>query len=307
MRPKAKERKGDLFGALAGPTSSRPRLRLLPLALSAVGALAVAIWLMWTATSPPPTRPTSSPASAGTRPEAAASAVSTPEPSVPIGPRVAIVIDDLGLSLRAAETLLSIPQPLTFAVLPKLTHSREIAEAAAAAGRDVLLHLPMEPLDYPEKDPGPGALFKSMTSEAMAEVLKENLAAVPKAVGVNNHMGSRLTEDEEVMRLILTMLKERRLFFLDSYTSPRSVVSEVARELGIPTASRHVFLDHEPEGADYVAAQIDRLIAVARRHGEAIGIGHPRPSTIAALQEHLPKLAEAGITVVPLSTLIAAR
>jgi hypothetical protein len=127
------------------------------------------------------------------------------------------------------------------------------------------------------------------------------------AVGVNNHMGSRLTEDEEVMRLILTMLKERRLFFLDSYTSPRSVVSEVARELGIPTASRHVFLDHEPEGADYVAAQMDRLVAVARRHGEAIGIGHPRPSTIAALQEHLPKLAEAGITVVPLSTLIAAR
>ncbi|MFB3073396.1 MAG: divergent polysaccharide deacetylase family protein [bacterium] len=297
MRPKAKERKGDLFGALAGPTSSRPRLRLLPLALSAVGALAVASWLMWTATSPPPTRPTSSPASA----------VSTPEPSVPSGPRVAIVIDDLGVSLKAAQTLLGIPQPLTFAVLPKLTHSREIAEAAAAAGRDVLLHLPMEPLDYPEKDPGPGALFKSMTSEAMVEVLKEDLAAVPKAVGVNNHMGSRLTEDEEVMRLILTMLKERRLFFLDSYTSPRSVVSEVARELGVPTASRHVFLDHEPEGADYVAAQIDRLIAVARRHGEAIGIGHPRPSTIAALQEHLPKLAEAGITVVPLSTLIAAR
>ncbi len=206
MRPKPKERKGDLFGALAGPTSSRRRLWLLPLALSAVGALAVAIWLMWTATSPPPTRPTSSPASA----------VSTPEPSVPRGPRVAIVIDDLGLSLRAAQTLLGIPQPLTFAVLPKLTHSREIAEAAAAAGRDVLLHLPMEPLDYPAKDPGPGALLKSMTSEAMAEVLKEDLAAVPNAVGVNNHMGSRLTEDEEVIRLILTMLKERRLSFLDS-------------------------------------------------------------------------------------------
>ncbi|MDA2917259.1 divergent polysaccharide deacetylase family protein, partial [Nitrospinae bacterium AH_259_B05_G02_I21] len=231
--------------------------------------------------------------------------VTTPEPAASDGPRVAIVIDDLGANLRAAKSLLAIPQPLTFAVLPKLTHSREIAEEAAAAGHDVLLHLPMEPLDYPAKNPGPGALLSSMTPEAMSEVLRDNLASVPHAVGVNNHMGSRLTQDEETMRLVLTTLNERRLFFLDSYTTPRSVVSQVARELGMPTASRHVFLDHEPGDPAYVAAQMERLAAVAQKHGAAIGIGHPRPSTIAALKEHLPKLSEAGIAVVPLSTLIA--
>ncbi|MEE8209825.1 MAG: divergent polysaccharide deacetylase family protein, partial [bacterium] len=89
------------------------------------------------------------------------------------------------------------------------------------------------------------------------------------------------------------------------YTTSRSIASQVAQELGMPTASRHVFLDHEPGDPEYVAAQIERLAAVAQKHGAAIGIGHPRPSTIAALKEHLPKLSEAGIAVVPLSTLIA--
>lgn len=294
MRPKAKERKGDLFGT----KTSRPSARLSRLvlwALPAAGALAAAVWLNWPAPSPPPASTTTPPAPA----------VTTPEPAASDGPRVAIVIDDLGANLRAAKSLLAIPQSLTFAVLPKLTHSREIAEAAAAAGHDVLLHLPMEPLDYPAKNPGPGALLRSMTPEAMSEVLRDNLASVPHAVGVNNHMGSRLTQDEETMRLILTTLNERRLFFLDSYTTSRSIVSQVARELGMPTASRHVFLDHELGDPDYVAAQMERLAAVARKHGAAIGIGHPRPSTIAALKEHLPKLSEAGIAVVPLSTLIA--
>ncbi len=303
MQPKAKERKGDLFGT----KTSRPPARLSRLvlwALPAAGALAVAVWLNWPAPSPPPTSTTPPPAPTVTT-TPPAPAVTTPEPAASDGPRVAIVIDDLGASLRAAKSLLAIPQPLTFAVLPKLTHSREIAEAAAAAGHDVLLHLPMEPLDYPAKNPGPGALLRSMTPEAMSEVLKDNLASVPHAVGVNNHMGSRLTQDEETMRLVLTTLNERRLFFLDSYTTPRSVVSQVARELDMPTASRHVFLDHEPGDPDYVAAQMERLAAVAQKYGAAIGIGHPHPSTIAALKEHLPKLSEAGITVVPLSTLIA--
>ncbi len=302
MRPKAKERKGDLFGTKVSHPPAR--LRHLALwALPAAGALAAAVWLNWPAPSPPPASTTPPPAPTVTT-TPPAPAVTTPEPGASEGPRVAIVIDDLGANLRAAKSLLAISQPLTFAVLPKLTHSREIAEAAAAAGHDVLLHLPMEPLDYPAKNPGPGALLRSMTPEAMSEVLRDNLASVPHAVGVNNHMGSRLTQDEETMRLILTTLNERRLFFLDSYTTPRSVVSQVARELGMPTASRHVFLDHEPGDPAYVAAQMERLAAVARKHGAAIGIGHPRPSTISALKEHLPKLSEAGIAVVPLSTLI---
>lgn len=299
MRPKIKESKGGLFGTEAGSSASLLRW-LIPATLVAVGVLCAAAWLLWPTPSPPPPR------QASTLPPPPPDLA--PKPAAPgEGPRVAIVVDDLGGSLRAAHALLAIPHPLTFAILPHLPHSREIAEEAAAAGREVLLHLPMEPLDYPAKDPGPGALLRSMSPEATARVLNENLDALPHAAGVNNHMGSRLTEDEEVMRLILTILKERQLFFLDSYTTPRSVVPSVARQLGLPTASRHVFLDHEPGDADHVAAQLERLIATAREHGAAIGICHTHATTISALKEHLPKLAEEGITVVPLSTLIASR
>jgi polysaccharide deacetylase 2 family uncharacterized protein YibQ len=220
---------------------------------------------------------------------------------------VAIVIDDLGGNRRAARELLGLPKPLTFAVLPKLPHSREIAEAAAGAGREVLLHLPMEPMGYPEKNPGPGALFRSMSPEEMMAVLEEDLKEIPHSIGVNNHMGSLLTEDKEVMRLVLSFVKERNLFFLDSYTTPRSVVEEVAHQLDLPTASRHVFLDHVPDDAEYVAGQLDKLAATAKRHGAAIGIGHPRTATIAALKEHLPELTEAGVELVPLSQLVSAR
>ena len=290
MQPKKKERKGDFFGTPEGATAP-DRWWLPPALIAAAVALVALVSLLWPAPPPKPPSPL---------PEIA------PKPAEPAkGPRVAIVIDDLGANLKAFRALLAIPQPLTFAVLPHLAHSRQIAETAAAEGHEVLLHLPMEPLDYPANNPGPGALLRSMSPEEIVRVLKEDLAAIPQIKGVNNHMGSRLTEDADVMRLILTVLKERGLFFLDSYTTPRSAVAEVAQSIGLPTASRHVFLDHKPGDPDYVSAQLDRLIAAARKHGAAIGIGHPRKATIAALRDHLPRLAEAGITVVPLSSLVA--
>lgn len=272
---------------------------LLPLAFFGLGALAAVVWL---ALSPPKQPPAPPP-----KVDVPAPAPAPPEPEKPPGPRVAIVIDDLGGNPRAARELLAIAQPLTFAVLPKLAHSRETAEGAAEAGKEVLLHLPMEPLDYPEKNPGPGALLSTMSPERMLAVLEEDLREVPHSVGVNNHMGSLLTEDEEVMRLVLTFVKERDLFFLDSYTTPRSVVERVAHQLKLPTASRHVFLDHVPDDAEYVAGQLEKLASTARRHGAAIGIGHPRPATISALKEHLPALAEDGVEVVPLSHLVSGR
>jgi hypothetical protein len=120
-------------------------------------------------------------------------------------------------------------------------------------------------------------------------------------------MGSRLTEDRKAMRLILGAIKERGIFFLDSYTTPRSVVLEVAKELGLPTATRHVFLDHIPNDANYVADQIEKLISAAKKHKEAVGIGHPRRSTLEALRQHLPRLTEEGIRLVPISALLKAR
>lgn len=272
---------------------------LLPLALVALGALAGAVSLIWTSRPPPPPPQRQEAMPPPKAPE--------PEPEPAPAPRVAIVIDDLGGNPRAARELIALPQPLTFAVLPKLAYSREIADAAARAGKEVLLHLPMEPVGYPEKNPGPGALLSSMPPDTMMAVLEEDLRDVPHSIGVNNHMGSLLTEDEAVMRLILSYVKERKLFFLDSYTTPRSVVEAVARDLDLPTASRQVFLDHVPNDSAYVEGQLEKLVATAKRHGAAIGIGHPRRATISALRKRLPKLAEEGVTVVRLSSIVEHR
>ncbi len=297
MRPEEREPRQMTETPPGGRLFASRSVWVVALVMFAVGVVAGAVWLALTTEPPRPAkREALTPGPSKT---------TEPQPEA-LGPRVAIVIDDLGGDLEDVRALLELPQPLTFAVLPKLAYSRETAEAASRAGKDVLLHLPMEPMDYPAKNPGPGALLRSMSAEAMKAVLAEDLEDVPHSIGVNNHMGSRLTEDEEVMHLVLSFLKERNLFFLDSYTTPRSVVESVARRLELPTASRHVFLDHVANDPDYVAGQLGRLVATAKRHNAAIGIGHPRPATIAALKSHLPKLAEEGVKVVPLSHLVAA-
>lgn len=295
MEPEAKEPKASALKELIRRFPEPRHSWMVPIAAVAAGALAGVVWLTLSTWAPTPLPEPKAPSPP---------AVEAPEPTGPAGPRVAIVIDDLGRSLRDAKVLIALPQPLTLAVLPKLAYSRRVAEVAGEAGREVLLHLPMEPLDYPAKNPGPGALLSSMSPGKLLEVLGEDLDSLPNPVGVNNHMGSRLTEDEEVMRVVLGALKERGLFFLDSYTTPNSVVQKVARELGLPSASRQVFLDHVPDDPDYVASQIDKLAQAAKKHGEAIGIGHPHPATIAALKEGLPRLARQGITIVPLSRLV---
>ena len=229
--------------------------------------------------------------------------VAPPKP-LPSRPRIAIVVDDLGLDKQVAEELLRLEAPLTFSILPFQPHSRRIAKLAHAQGKEIILHLPMEPRGFPLKDPGEGGLFVTMgETKELARQLKKDLDAVPYISGANNHMGSRFMEHEAVVRVVLKELKNRGLFFLDSGTTDRSMGHQVARELSLKTAARDVFLDNETGPKD-MEAQLNQLMRIARSRGKAIGIGHPYPTTVAALKRMIAKIQKAGIKIVPLSQVL---
>lgn len=227
-------------------------------------------------------------------------------PGIPPGaklPKVAIIIDDIGANRAALADLLSLKYPVTVAVIPFLAYSTESAETAHKKGREVILHLPMEPIDYPQYNPGTGALFTFMSADEFSAALAEDLAAVPHISGVNNHMGSLLTQDREKMEIVLTAIKERRLFFVDSRTTPKTVAYDLAIKLGVSALERNVFLDNEAN-VDSIEKQIGVLIEKAKADGRAVGIGHPRPETIKALKEMEKRLTGSEVRVVPVSDLL---
>lgn len=197
-------------------------------------------------------------------------------------PSIAIIIDDMGYHRQRGEELLELDLNLTFSFLPHAPFTDVQAERAHQLGRDILVHMPMEPRD-PKWDPGEGALFIDDPEEVIDRKVRENLAAVPYAIGVNNHMGSRFTADSRAMQMVLTLLQEQDLFFVDSVTTSGSRGTVEARKLGIKSASRHVFLDNVQTRED-ICRQLRKLVAYAGKHGRAIGIGHPNQATINALQ-----------------------
>lgn len=203
-------------------------------------------------------------------------------------PLLAIVIDDMGYQQRLDEKLLHLKLNLSFAFLPYGPHTTEQAELAKYLGREVLLHLPMEPTD-PRWDPGPGALTLAMSSAERAEVFAEDLARVAPAVGINNHMGSRFTSNPAAMQDFLALVRDRNLFFLDSLTSQDSLGYTLAREMGVKTCRRQVFLDNVRNQAGIIG-QIRELLAAAERQGWAVGIGHPYPETLEALRVAGPEI-----------------
>ncbi len=205
------------------------------------------------------------------------------EPPMPDTPEpqglLAIVIDDLGLDAGFARQLAALPLEITFSVLPGLPHSDDVVSIARKAGRELLLHQPMEPMGYPEVSPGEGALFGSMTGEQLRAVVLDNLARVPAARGMNNHMGSRFTQDHRAVSAMLQGVPGNGFFVLDSLTHPRSVLGELARQQGIPTLLRDVFLDVVRD-ADAVTHQLRKAESIALRKGRAVAIGHPFPETL---------------------------
>ena len=208
-------------------------------------------------------------------------------------PMVAIIIDDMGYQPAIGRKMLDLPLHLSFSFLPAGPQTKELAGVAKSKKRDILLHLPLEATDR-KVDPGPGALAVAMDPQELEKKFAEDLAAVPMAIGLNNHMGSRFTEERSAMAALLGQVKQRGLFFLDSRTSNKSVACTVAKDAGVPCLSRHLFLDNDQNQAA-VVKQVDALLALAEKNGWAIGIGHPHPATLAALiarQQALTERAE---------------
>ncbi len=222
------------------------------------------------------------------------------------GAVAAIVIDDLGLDLEAAEELLRLDFPVTLAVLPYRKHSLEVADMAFKRGREVLLHLPMEPRDFPLIDPGPGCLLVSMDREAIQQELQDQIASLPNCVGVNPHMGTLFTEMPGPMRYVAAVLKERDLFFLDNRASSGSRAASAARAFGVPFVQRTHFLDEKRDEAA-VIRQLCRLADFAAGNGWAVGIGHPYPETLAALPQAVAAFEEKNVKLVPVSGLLPLR
>jgi polysaccharide deacetylase 2 family uncharacterized protein YibQ len=233
----------------------------------------------------------------------------SPDPASPLAlqpteearPRIAIIIDDMGYRKITGEALLNLDLNLSFSFLPDAPNAQLQAEKARNLGRDVLLHLPLEPSD-PTWKLGPGGLYTSMSKEEMRRVFAKDLAVVPMAIGVNNHMGSYFTENETAMRNLLEIIRDDHLFFLDSLTSSHSLGYETALIMGIKTGRRHIFLDNDHENGK-VASQLLELISIAEKNGWAIGLAHPFPSTLLALREQ-KHLLRTRVEVVGISELI---
>ncbi|MGB2689674.1 MAG: divergent polysaccharide deacetylase family protein [Desulfobacterales bacterium] len=219
------------------------------------------------------------------------------KPAVPTKlPKIAIIIDDIGYDRYIAQKFLDLDAVLTFSILPHSTHNKKIARMAHSKGFGVMLHLPMEPNEYPLINPGPGVLLTSMSPDQLINQLREDLDAVPFVKGVNNHMGSKMTTIAPQLYQILSVLKKRKLYFIDSRTTVDTLCRPSAQLLQVPFAQKDVFIDHIPE-PEFIRETIHRLIKIAGSHGEAIGIGHPHTATYEVLREMLPELKEKTILV----------
>jgi len=218
-------------------------------------------------------------------------------------PKIAIVIDDLGGENKISKELLHWDLPLTFSILPFAPYSKTLAEEAHRRGKEIILHLPMEPRGYPEIKPGEGVLLREMDEPTLLRQLSKDIEAVPYIKGVSNHMGSRLMEDPEKIRIVFSELKRRGLFFLDNRTSPKTVGLEVAQSLGLKATERSLFIDHTSDEEE-IKQTLEQLIRFSLSTGKAIGIGHPHPSTLKSLKEMIPKMKENGIEIVPLSAMM---
>jgi polysaccharide deacetylase 2 family uncharacterized protein YibQ len=217
--------------------------------------------------------------------------------------RLAIIIDDMGSSRSEARSLAAIGVPLTFSVIPGLRNYRDVALFAESQGIETMIHIPMQSKGWPERRLEANGLLVAMDSAELRERVAGFIRDIPGAVGANNHMGSEFTEHEDNMRIVLETLKSKNLFFVDSVTSIQTTGLRLARELGIKSGRRQVFLDNEQERG-YILGQLGQAVKLAKKTGTAIAICHPHPETIATLASALPGLAGQGVTLVPASLLV---
>jgi len=216
-------------------------------------------------------------------------------------PHIAIVIDDVGLDLRGAKRATALPPFVTLSFMPYAMRLKEQTKDARDAGHELMLHMPMEPMGH--EDPGPGALLTGLPPEELHRRLETALASFTGFDGVNNHMGSKFTADPAGMELVVDELQERHLFFLDSRTSARTVGETIARQHGLPTIGRDIFLDDDM-ALPAIRNQMEQAERVARRKGMAVVIGHPHPTTLEALESWIPDAQARGFVFVPVKELI---
>lgn len=214
---------------------------------------------------------------------------------------IAILIDDLGYNRQGMEASLALPKEVALAILPETPYAQKTAIASQEQQRITLLHAPME--NQRELALGPGGLYAKMTEDELKTRLLKSLEGLPGVQGVNNHMGSLLTTKTDSMTWVMEVLQGRSLFFIDSLTSSKSVAEKIAKEHGLSTVTRDVFLDNiRTEQA--IDKQFSRLVKHAQRHGSALAIGHPYPETTSYLKKRLANLSQDGVVLVPLSDVL---
>ncbi|MGG4609112.1 divergent polysaccharide deacetylase family protein [Providencia sp. Me31A] len=215
--------------------------------------------------------------------------------------KLAIVIDDFGYRSKEDNQILALPAAVSIAILPNSPHGREVAEKAHQQGRDILIHMPMKPLSKQplEKD----TLAPSMSAEEIDRIIKNAINRVPYAKGMNNHMGSEMTSSLSGMQNVMRSLSQSNLFFLDSVTIGNTQAGNAANEYGVATLRRNIFIDNH-QSEEETRTQLNKAVAYARKHGSAVAIGHPHPSTVRALQRYLPQLPS-DIELVAISSLLS--
>ncbi|WP_067869314.1 divergent polysaccharide deacetylase family protein [Neptuniibacter marinus] len=219
-------------------------------------------------------------------------------------PVMVIIIDDIGDNKEKGLAAIKLPGVITYAFLPHTPYSFELAQTAYGLGKEVILHAPME--NKAGLRLGPGALTQQHSLQQVNQILNEDLDSIPHVVGMNNHMGSLLTEDRQRMDIVMSVIRERNMFFIDSLTTPNTVAWQLAHEYKIPYLIRDVFLDNQPHRA-YIHNQFKQALSLAVTQGHAVVIGHPYPETIAYLSEVIPILAELNIKLVSASELLSLR
>jgi polysaccharide deacetylase 2 family uncharacterized protein YibQ len=218
---------------------------------------------------------------------------------------IVVIIDDVGNSWSRGLQAIGLPGPVAISVIPDLPYSTQLAQQAYNRRKDVMLHMPMEPVKKKELL-SPGGLRTDMTEPEVFRSLENGLSSVPHAVAINNHMGSQYTRNKQALKRLMVAIRAQNpnLFFIDSLTTARSKVKQQATAYGIPSLARDVFLDNVREESA-IEQQFDQVIAIARKRGYAIAIGHPFQETLDVLQRRLPSMSEGAVRLVPLTMLVA--
>lgn len=215
--------------------------------------------------------------------------------------RLAIIIDDIGYNKAQSERAARLNGKFTLAVLPFTPHGLSSAQLAHKSGKELMLHLPMSALK--NQYLGKGGLVSGMEKATFLNIIRQDLASIPHIKGVNNHMGSRLTQEAEPMQWLMTELRPRGLYFVDSRTSAQTKAFDIAKSHQVPSLKRDVFLDDNND-ASTIEAELKRAIKLARERGAAVAIGHPYPATLDVLERIEPLLQKQGVKLVYASQLV---